>query len=57
LHEGDFLGIDEFLEVVVEFGEFGVMLNRVEGGVVAGVALVFPDVDFAKVSGVARVDG
>lgn len=45
LHEAGALRLDEFLELVVEFGEFGVVLNVVKRLVVARVALVFPDVD------------
>lgn len=45
LHEAGALRLDEFLELVIEFGEFGVVLNIVERLVVARVALVFPDVD------------
>lgn len=30
LHQGDFLGFDELLEVVVEFRKFGVVLNGVQ---------------------------
>jgi hypothetical protein len=45
LHETGFLRLDELLQLVVEFGELGVVLDRVERLVVAGVALVLPDVD------------
>lgn len=45
LHEAGALGADEFLESAVKLGEFGVVLDGVERLVVAGVALVFPDVD------------
>lgn len=45
LHEGRLLAGDERLELGVESRKVGVVLDRVERGVVAGVALVLPDVD------------
>lgn len=45
LHQARALGVDEGLELAVELGELGVVLDAVDGGVVAGVALVLPDVD------------
>ena len=49
LHEGDvFVGYEGF-ELFVEGGEAWVVLDGVEGAVVAGVALVFPDVHYAYV--------
>lgn len=41
--------------MVVEFGEVWMMLNIVEGLVVAEIALVFPDVDCASISTVFDV--
>lgn len=52
LHETGALRLDELLKLVVELGEVGVALNCVERLVVAGVALVLPDVD----EGVAVTD-
>jgi hypothetical protein len=46
LHEGDTLGSYEFLEGFVEGGEVGVLGDGVERGVVAVIALVFPDVNW-----------
>lgn len=46
LHEGGFFGCDERFESLVEGGEVRMVGDGVEGGVVAAVALVFPDVDF-----------
>lgn len=45
LHEAGALRLDELLELAVEFSEFGVVRDRVERLVVAGVTLVLPDVD------------
>jgi hypothetical protein len=45
LHETRALRLDELLQLIVEFGEVGVVLNLVEGLVVARVTLVLPDVD------------
>ena len=45
LHEGGFFVGDEGFEFAVEGGEVGVVLDGVEGGVVAVVSLVFPYVD------------
>lgn len=44
LHQAVALGADELLELAVELGELRVVLDGVEGLVVAGVALVLPDV-------------
>jgi hypothetical protein len=44
LHKTCALRFDELLQLVVELGKLGVVLDRVKGLVVAGVALVFPDV-------------
>ena len=46
LHQRGVLGVDKGLEGFVERGEFGMRGDVVEGGVVAVVALVFPDVDW-----------
>lgn len=45
LHQGCLFRSDEFFKMLVEGGEVGMGGNRVKGGVVALVALVFPDVD------------
>lgn len=45
MHEAGALRLDEFLELAVEFCELRVVRDRVERLVVAGVALVLPDVD------------
>ena len=45
LHEAGALRLDELLQLVIEFGKLGVVLDRVERLVVASVALVLPDVD------------
>lgn len=50
LHERRLLAGDERLELGVEGWEVGVILDGVERGVVAGVALVLPDVDCPSVS-------
>jgi hypothetical protein len=47
LHERCLFGVDEGFEMFVEGGEFGVIGDAVEGGMVAVVALVFPDVDYS----------
>jgi hypothetical protein len=44
LHKTCALRLDELLQLVVELGKLGVVLDCVEGLVVTGVALVFPDV-------------
>ena len=45
MHETGALRLDELLQLAVEFGEFGVVRDRIERLVVAGVTLVLPDVD------------
>ena len=45
LHQGGFFVGYKAFEVDVEVGEFGVRGDAVEGGMVAVVALVFPDMD------------
>jgi len=52
LHEAGLLRLDKLLELAVEFGELGVLLDLVERLMVAVVALVLPDVD----EGVAVAD-
>lgn len=47
MHEGGALGVDEGLQLLVKGGEFGVVLDGVEGAVVARVALILPDVDWS----------
>lgn len=42
--------VDEFFEFMVEGGKVGVLLDRIEGGVVAMVTLVFPDVNCLRIS-------
>lgn len=44
LHQTRALGVNERLKLAVEFGELGVVLDAVQRVVVAGVALVLPDV-------------
>jgi hypothetical protein len=39
------LGVDQFLELLVELGEIGVFLYVVQGLMVTLVALVLPDMD------------
>jgi hypothetical protein len=46
LHQRRRLLADQSLQLGVELGEFGEMLNVVEGAMVASVALVLPDVDY-----------
>ena len=46
LHERGFFGGDEGFKLAVESGEVRVTGDGVEGGVVAVITLVFPDVDF-----------
>lgn len=44
LHQTGTLRVDELLELAVELGELGVVLDGIERLVVAGVTLVLPDV-------------
>ena len=46
LHQRGVFGGDEGFELGVEGGKVGMGGDRVEGGVVTLVALVFPDVDY-----------
>ena len=56
LHQGGVLGRDEGLEMFVECREFWVGCDGVEGGVVALIALVLPDVDLiSKVVSICSV--
>lgn len=48
LHQRCLFRSDELFETLVEGGEVGMGGNRVKGGVVALVALVFPDVDYCQ---------
>ena len=51
LHQGGLFVVDEGLEVGVEGGEFRVGCDGVEGGMVALVALVFPDMNWMGMFG------
>jgi hypothetical protein len=46
LHEGGAFAVNEGFEFLVEGGEIGVVVDGVEGIVVAVITLVFPDVDY-----------
>lgn len=45
LHERSLLALDQALELAVKVAEFGVLRDIVQRGVVALVALVFPNVN------------
>lgn len=48
LHQRSLLGVDKRLELAVEFGELGMVLDIVQRLMVALVALVLPDVHYIK---------
>lgn len=48
LHQRSLLALDQLLQLLVELGELWVVLNAVQGRVVASVALVLPDVDYTS---------
>lgn len=48
LHEGGLLALDQAFELAIEISELGVFRDVVKGGMVAFVALVFPDMDYPK---------
>jgi len=45
LHQGDFLGEDKLLEMLVEFGELRMLGDGVQRLMVAVIFLIFPNVD------------
>lgn len=49
LHQRGALALDELLESLVEGGEVGMARDRMQGGVIALVSLVFPDVDYIAI--------
>lgn len=46
LHERRSFSVDERLKLGIKLGEFGVVLDGIEGCVVTFVSLVFPDMDY-----------
>jgi len=48
LHKGCSLCCYERFELVVKIGKFWVRGDRVKGGLIAMVALIFPDVDYKR---------
>ena len=52
LHERCALGVDQVLELGVEFRKFGMVLDGIQRSVVALVSLVFPDMHCSKFASV-----